>query len=91
MPRRNNTAVWNVSNPSVWPKAPLWMSFSTLSDLEICPRRWSLSVADYPEVWGKHGYSPKPQMAQLEGKVVHLALRKITHALSKHGCASLRE
>ena len=67
------------------------MSFSTLSELEACPRRWALSVADYLHVWEKRGYPPRPQITALEGAVVHLALQKITHVLAKHGCTSLRE
>ncbi len=91
MQGQSNTAVWHVSNPSGWPKAPRWMSFSTLSELEACPRRWALSAADYPHVWGKRGYPRRPQVSALEGTVVHLALEKITHALARHGCTSLRE
>lgn len=91
MSGQSNTAVWLVSSPSVWPKAPHWMSFSTLSELETCPRRWALSAADYPHVWEKCGYPRRPQISALEGTVVHLALEKISHALAKHGCHSLIE
>jgi len=67
------------------------MSFSTLFELEACPRRWALNSANYPHMWEKQGYPSKPQISALEGSVVHLALQKISNALSKNGCTSLRE
>lgn len=70
MSGQNNKSVWYISQPSAWPKAPRCMSFSTLSELEACPRRWALSVADYPHVWEKRGYPPRPQITALEGAVV---------------------
>lgn len=65
------------------------MSFSTLLDLEACPRRWALSSADYPNVWKRHGYPRAPQPAALEGTIVHLALQKILRALVERQCSSL--
>lgn len=91
MSENSDTTVWYISNPPAWPKPPHWMSFSTLSELEACSRRWALSVADYPHVWKKRGYPRIPQISALEGTVVHLALEKISHALVKRGCHSLIE
>lgn len=85
----SNMAVWKVLKPSSWPKAPRWMSFSTLLELELCPRRWALCTADYPSVWDQRGYPSLPQTSALEGTVVHLALEKISHAFSERGCCSL--
>lgn len=81
--------VWEVSSPSAWPNAPRWMSFSALTELESCPRRWALSSADYKYLWDKNGYPHTIQPSMLEGKVVHLALEKITNALAKCRCPSL--
>ena len=80
---------WNVLQPTLWPEVPPWMSYSTLSDLEACPRRWALSAAEYPNVWEGRGYPRPPQQATLEGTVVHLSLKRITRALVGSGCASL--
>lgn len=65
------------------------MSFSTLSEVEACPRRWALSRADYPHVWSGKGYPQKPQLAGLQGTVVHLSLQCIASALVARGCPSL--
>ena len=89
MPGDINTSVWQVSSPSAWPEAPPWMSFSTLSDLEACPRRWALSAAKYPHLWEHRGYPRAPQLAALEGTVVHLTLQRITSAIVERGCPSL--
>ena len=83
--------VWHAWSPSEWPKAPRWMSFSTLLEVEACPRRWALCAADYPYVWERPGYPRTPQTSTLEGTVVHLALEKISHALAKRGCQSLTD
>ena len=81
--------VWQVTLPSTWPVAPQYMSFSTLAELEACPRRWALSAAAYPQVWDHQGY-PRPALpAALEGTVTHLALETITRALSDRGCPSV--
>ena len=90
MPGGRTTSFWHVSRPS-WPEAPTWMSFSTLSDLEACPRRWALSAAKYPHVWKHRGYPRPLQSAALEGTVVHLSLQKITRALVERGCPSLSD
>jgi hypothetical protein len=84
-----NRTFWRVLRPSAWPQAPSWMSYSMLSDLEACPRRWALCAAEYPEVWGRRGYPRPPQAAALEGTVVHLSLQKLTGALLESGCPSL--
>jgi hypothetical protein len=89
MSRSNNTSFWLVSGPAVWPGAPRWMSFSTLSELQACPRRWALTSAEYPHLWGHSGYPRSPQLFTLEGTVVHLALQKITQSLADRRCHSL--
>ena len=89
MPRDRLESSWQVFRPSLWPEEPPWMSYSTLLDLEACPRRWALSAAEYPNVWEGSGYPRPPQQAALEGTIVHLSLQKITRALVGSGCASL--
>ena len=84
-----NRSFWSVLAPTAWPDALLWMSFSTLMELERCPRRWALSAAQYPDIWDKRGYPRPLQPAALEGTVVHLSLQKVASALVKRGCPSL--
>lgn len=80
---------WRVIYPSAWPQAPSWMSYSTLADMEACPRRWSLNAAEYPEAWGRHGYPRPQQTTTIEGTVVHFSLQKLMGALVRSGCPSL--
>ncbi len=67
------------------------MSFSTLLELEACPRRWALHSAEYLQVWNQRGYPRSLQPAALEGTVVHLALETITRALAGGGCPSVED
>ncbi len=64
---------------------PMW-SFSSLKDVEACPRRWVLSRAHYPDVWGRHGYPRIPHLASLLGDVIHRALEVTVEALAASGC-----
>lgn len=91
MPGSRNTGFWRVLRPSAWPRLPSWMSFSTLIELETCPRRWALTTAEYPNLWKYPGYPSLPHQSALEGTVVHLSLKKITDALAEGNCPSLRD
>jgi hypothetical protein len=64
------------------------MSVSRLLEIEACPRRWALSSAFYPEIWKKPGYPQKVYKATLAGQVLHLAIEKISKALTEAGYAS---
>lgn len=64
---------------------PLW-SYSSLRDVEACPRRWVLSRAYYPDVWDRKGYPEVPHLAALLGDVIHHALEGIVKALGASGC-----
>lgn len=72
----------------VWPSRPAIWSYSSLKDMETCPRRWMLSRADYPDLWTGHGYPPAPAMAALFGDVVHATLEAVVAALVAAGCPS---
>ncbi len=86
-----NTDFWRVLRPAKWPEAPSWMSFSTLIELEICPRCWAMINAEYSDIWNKRGYPSVPQSSALEGTIVHLSLQKITGALIENSCPSLAD
>ena len=86
-----NTDFWRIVRPTAWPEIPLWMSFSTLIELEVCPRRWALATAEYSNLWNNRGYPSVPQASALEGTIVHLSLQKITGALVENGCSSLAD
>lgn len=87
----NDKTHWRVITPTTWPAPPTEMSVSTHAEIEECPRRWALSAAEYPELWGGRGYPPKLQVAALAGSVVHLALEIITKQLTRAGVPSLSD
>jgi hypothetical protein len=87
-PRIFETGV--ASGKAVLPPAPAMWSYSSLKDVETCPIRYSLSQADYPDLWEQHGYPRLPIPAAIRGDVVHGALEIIVEALVKAGCSSTR-
>ena len=82
----NEKTHWRVVTPATWPAPPAEMSVSTYAEIEECPRRWALSSAEYPELWGGRGYPPKLQVAALAGIKTHTSvfpLREANEVLSK--------
>lgn len=86
-----NTPIWTADAPPAWPDPPTEMTFTTLTEIESCPRRWALGAAHYPGLWSGRGYPPRVQLSALSGTVVHLALELITRALIRAGCPSLQD
>jgi len=87
-PRVYETGV--ASGRALLSDAPAMWSYSSLKDVEGCPRRYALSRADYPDLWEQHGYPRLPIPAAIRGDVVHSALEIIVKALVKAGCTSTR-
>lgn len=83
--------VWQARPPAKWAAEPTWMSISTLMDIEACPRRWSLSNADYSEIWGHRGYPTKPLHAVHAGRIIHNSLEVITKELTRAACSSVKD
>lgn len=77
------------AEPTEWPRPPPEMSYSTLDDIEGCPRRWALGHATYSGLWDGLGYPPRISLANLPGTVVHLALEDAVSALVRARCASV--
>jgi PD-(D/E)XK nuclease superfamily len=65
----------------------MW-SYSSLSEMAECPRRWMLARAHYPSVWDRDGYPSRPSPAALAGTVTHRALEIVLAALQSHRCES---
>ena len=86
---KTDVGFWQVQEPVAWPQSPLWMSFSTLTELEACQRRWALMNAKYAGIWEHRGYPSPIVTPALDGIVVHRSLRRIVRALAKKGCGSL--
>jgi hypothetical protein len=72
------------------PARPDFWSYSSLKEMETCPRRYLLSRASYPDLWEGRGYPKVPAVAALFGDVVHGALDAIVIALVDAGCESPR-
>jgi PD-(D/E)XK nuclease superfamily len=77
--------------PFQWAPVPDWCSFWWLIEVETCPRRVALRSANYPDVWNKTGYPPKPQVAAIVGQIVHATVGTIVTTLRSRGAASVRE
>jgi len=75
---------------AVLPGAPHSWSYSTLKEVEACPRRYSLSRASYPELWDRRGFPQAPVRAALFGDVVHGAIERILRALVAADCTSVK-
>ncbi len=71
-----------------WPNPPTWMSYSSLKEAELCPRRWALRRATYPDIWERAGYPDLPSLPALVGDITHNALEKILAEVVRHGCSS---
>lgn len=83
-------AVWSARAPAVWPSLPEYLTYSTLLEVEACPRRWGLASAAYPEVWTGRGYPPRLSIPRIAGSIVHDVIDKVTGALVKRQCPSIR-
>lgn len=78
------------ASEAVLPLRPAYWSYSSLKEMEACPRRWMLSRAEYPKLWGRRGYPQLPVAAALFGDVVHAALDTVLRKLVAVGCTSPR-
>jgi len=74
-----------------WPSPPTTWSYSSLRDVEQCPRRWMLSRATYPELWSGWGYPSRPPVAALVGDIVHGVLELLVRRIRDAGCSSLAD
>lgn len=69
-----------------WPPRPPRWSYSSLKEIEACPRRWMLSRARYPGVSEQPGYPAPVSPATVFGDVIHLSLEVVIKALIRNGC-----
>jgi hypothetical protein len=73
---------------AILPGRPDFWSYSSLKEIDACPRRYALSRSSYPQLWDGQGYPQVPATAALFGDVIHGALDRIVRALIAAGCAS---
>lgn len=68
--------------PTAWVETPTRFSFSSLSAIERCPRRWQLIRS----AWGEHSEWPeRTHPSALEGRIVHAAIDRLFRALARRG------
>lgn len=75
----------------IWPEPPTLWSFSSLEEAALCPRRYALRRASYPDLWDRPGYPERVSEAALVGAAVHEGVEAVLRALSQAGCTSLAE
>lgn len=68
-----------------WPTTPAFWTYSSLTEMEACPRRWMLSRATYPELWNRRGYPGLPVVSALFGNVVHGVIEQLAQTLADAG------
>ncbi len=71
-----------------WPTTPGLWSYSSLKELEVCPRRWMLSRAAYPDLWERWGYPSLPVVPAIFGNVVHGVVERLAQSLADAGIES---
>jgi hypothetical protein len=79
----------------MWPRPPAWWSFSSLTNVEECPRRWALERGSYPQIWDRQGYPRLVGTATLRGQVIHQVIEEVlndvTSAETDPSCQVLGE
>lgn len=70
-----------IRSPDQWPDIPKWLTYSTVKQVEECPRQWGLKRGKYPNVWDEYGYPPQTSIPILRGRVIHRSVEKILNAM----------
>lgn len=71
-----------MSGPTSWSDAPTEYSFSSLREIERCPRRWQYHHA----VWGEFGRLPqRANERALLGSLIHALNESLFRAMADHG------
>ena len=76
--------------PANWPAPPNMVSFSAMSDMESCPRKWALAQAQYPDIWNQSGYPRAMGYGNAKGQITHMSVELLVKALESNGCSDLR-
>jgi len=89
MQPHRSVSIWQLTPPAEWPLPPEWLSSSQLTELELCPLKWALRRASYPDIWKRRGYPGAFHIGAFNGQVLHLALERIGKFISSQPDASL--
>jgi hypothetical protein len=74
-----------------WPATPARWSYSSLGDVEACPRRWMLGRAAYPAIWDRSGYPVRPSLGGIRGIVMHRAIELVLGGLAAADCSTVAD
>jgi len=75
---------------AILPAPPPYWSYSSLKEVEACPRRYVLTRAAYPDLGYERGYPQLPFVPALLGDIVHDTLEVIVTELVAAGCESMK-
>ncbi|MCB9759437.1 MAG: PD-(D/E)XK nuclease family protein [Alphaproteobacteria bacterium] len=80
------TSFYELVQPTQWATPPEMYSFSSLQEIEGCPRRWQLLRS----TWGEQsGYPQRPHPKAVEGRIVHEAIELLVRALGARGLPAI--
>jgi hypothetical protein len=82
-----DTRVQGISG--LWAATPAKWSYSSLGEVEACPRRWMLGRAAYPTIWNRSGYPGRPSPGGIRGTVMHRAIEMVLERLTAAGCPTV--
>jgi hypothetical protein len=77
---------YRMTGPTGWPSPPAYYSYSSLSVLQECPRRWQLIQGQYGDL---NRLPEAPSEAAEVGHLVHEVLSRLMVALAQRGLPSL--
>jgi CRISPR/Cas system-associated exonuclease Cas4 (RecB family) len=80
-----------VRSPRGWPDPPKWITYSTATQVEACPRQWGLQRGGFSEIWDEFGYPPRTSLPILKGRVVHRSIEAILNAFRERDPATSPE
>jgi hypothetical protein len=83
-----NHDFWVVLKPSEWPTFPRLMSYSTLLEIEACPRKWALLNGTYSQFGSQRGYPRLVNKQSVEGIIIHSSINIILRSLIQNNCNS---
>lgn len=75
-------SIYTLRTPTGWASPPDTWSYSSLANVEQCPRRWQFLQSQ----WGDYSrYPTRAHPAAIEGTIVHDALDQLTRACGRLG------
>lgn len=74
-----------------WPQPPRYWSYSSLTEVRSCPRRYALKRAAYPALSDQPGYPDRVAESSLVGTAIHKGVETVLDALKAARCVALSD